>query len=74
MRNNIKVLREVVMFSFACPACSSRIVMCVGKNVPVVSRCPGCSVLLAFIHEQRSLLDKIRDAWTPTDLVKSVND
>ena len=67
-------LREVVMFFFACPACSSRIVMCAGKVAPVVTRCPECSVLLAFIHEQRTLLDKIKDAWTPSDLIRAAND
>ena len=62
------------MFFYNCPACSSRIAMCVGRSAPVVSRCPECSVLLAFLHEQRTLLDKIKDAWTPSDLIRATSD
>jgi len=62
------------MLFFACPACSSRITICYGKNAPVVSRCPQCSILLAFVHQERTLLDKIRDSWTPFDLIKAVHE
>lgn len=62
------------MFFFSCPACSSRISMCHGQNAPVVSHCPECHITLAFVKEQRTLLDKIKDAWTPIDLILSVND
>ncbi len=62
------------MFFFSCPACSTRIAMCYGKNAPVVTHCPECSITLAFIREHRTLLDKIKDAWTPVDLITSVND
>lgn len=62
------------MFFFSCPACSSRISMCCGKAAPIISHCPECKITLAFIREQRTLLDKIRDSWTPIDLISAVND
>lgn len=62
------------MFFFACPACQCRIVLCHGSAAPVISHCPECHIMLAFIKEKRSLLDKIKDAWTPLDLIASVND
>lgn len=62
------------MFFFACPACSCRISVCHGGNIVLTSRCPSCNILIAFVREQRTLLDKIKDSWTPTDLLLSIKE
>ena len=64
------------MYFFSCNICASRGAMCYGNaSIPQQGiNCPRCFKPLTSVREQRNLLDKIKDAWTPTELVEAIND
>jgi hypothetical protein len=62
------------MYFFSCNVCACRGAMCWGSFAPQLDiKCPKCSEPLASLKRRRTLIDKIRDAWTPSELVEATN-
>lgn len=63
------------MYFFSCNICASRGAMCCGPITPQQGvRCPRCFEPLTSVRVTRTLMDKIKDAWTPADLLEAIDD
>lgn len=61
------------MFFFECPSCSNRVALCASMP-PKTYKCPSCSIAIAFVYTTRSLVEKIKDAYTPSDLIQTIKE